>query len=472
VQPENFRFGGGASTTILHPVVLTALLLIVLLVLLLRRKYVIVPVLLGTFLIPQGQQFVLAGYHLFVLRIIILSALVRMMFSKRPSEGHRLAGGFNLIDKFFILWVSFHAVAFMLLYHVAGAVVNQVGYLWDGLGAYIALRFLIQDEEDVIKATKCFAVLAVILGVCMVREQLTGLNIFGSLGGVNQLSEVRDGRIRSQAVFQHSLLAGTFGATMIPLMVYLWKSGKAKLLAVVGSIGATLMAITAFGSTPLMAWFAGIAAVFFWPFRRQMRKVRWAAVGLLICLMLLMKAPVWFLIARVGVMSASSSYHRAMLVDGFVRHFSDWWLLGSNNNETWGTDMWDTSNRYVEEGVTGGLAAFLCFLGVICLGFSRVGRAIKLTGDDRQKEWLLWLLGATMFAHTVAFFGISYFDQTSMTWFALLAMISAVTAPLLHQAPVLQENPAYPNPVLSRTPYRPPVPANARSKFLHHKFER
>ena len=37
----------------------------------------------------------------------------------------------------------------------------------------------------------------------------------------------------------------------------------------------------------------------------------------------------------------------------------------------------------------------------------------------------MWALGSALFAHVVSFFGISYFDQTIVAWYALLAMISA-----------------------------------------------
>ena len=46
-------------------------------------------------------------------------------------------------------------------------------------------------------------------------------------------------------------------------------------------------------------------------------------------------------------------------------------------------------------------------------------------------EWLLWLIGVALFSHCVGFFGISYFDQTRFAWYALLAIISAATAPRL-----------------------------------------
>jgi hypothetical protein len=40
------------------------------------------------------------------------------------------------------------------------------------------------------------------------------------------------------------------------------------------------------------------------------------------------------------------------------------------------------------------------------------------------------MLGVTLFTHVVAFLGITYFDQTRVIWFALLAMIAAATVPV------------------------------------------
>jgi hypothetical protein len=130
-----------------------------------------------------------------------------------------------------------------------------------------------------------------------------------------------------------------------------------------------------------------------------------------------------------------------MLVDQFISHFGDWWLIGTNDNQKWGgegSDMWDTSNRYVEEGETGGFAAFACFLGIIYLGFARLGIARRRASNDRKKEWLVWLLGCAFFAHSTAFFGVSYFDQTQVAWLLLLAMIAAATTgPWSNRAPGL-----------------------------------
>jgi hypothetical protein len=428
MEPERWRFGGGATETVLHPLVLLAMLLAAIAMLCLPRRFRIATFLFATILIPSGQQILVAGVHVFIYRLIVLTGCIGIIIAKkRPASV--LAGGWNSIDKAFLLYVFCHVAAFCLLYSDAAAVINQIGYIWDYVGGYIVLRYLIRNEGDATTAIKCFAYLAVILAVCMVREQVTGQNAFGLLGGVRLVSQVRDGRIRSEGVFQHAILAGTFGATLMPLLLWLWKAGKAKGLSFCGVVASAVMVLTTACSTPLMAYGAGILGICFWPFRRRMRIVRWGLVIVLVALSLAMKAPVWALIERIDLVPGSSSYHRYQLVDQFIRHFGDWWLLGTKFNAAWGNEMIDTSNAYVEEGTGGGIFALICFLAMITCCFYRLGTARKAArGFDPSRDWLFWLLGASLFAHIIAFFGIFYFDQTRVAWFALLAMVSAATS--------------------------------------------
>jgi hypothetical protein len=431
-DPTHWRFGGGAAETVLHPIVLVAMLVTIILLLLLPRKYMVVPFLLAIFLVPLGQHILLGGLHVFVFRLIVLSGWARLLWTKLTKKGGPFSGRWNSVDTAFLLWVIFHVTALTLLYQEKAAVINQVGYLWDYVGAYLLLRFMIQDEQDVNRAIRCFAAIAAILAVCMARERLTGQNIFGLLGGVRLIPQVRDGWIRSQAVFQHPILAGTFGATLLPLFVLLWKCSKSKVLAVVGVTSSMLMALLSASSTALMGVGSAILAVCFWPFRRRMRTLRWGILLTVVGLHLVMKAPVWFLIGRISLIPDSSSYHRAQLVNQFILHFKDWAFLGAKSNAEWGNEMIDTSNQFVEEGESGGLIAFVFFLAVIWRSFGRVGKARgAVEGNDQRSEWYLWLLGAALFSHVIAFFGIFYFDQLKVAWFALLAMISAAAAPFI-----------------------------------------
>jgi hypothetical protein len=447
------KFGGGATGTILHPAVLVALLLAIVLFFVLPRKHVIVPVLVSMFLIPLGQQFVIGTVHLFVCRILILMAFIRALGSKVPKQQSNYAGGWNSIDTAFTCYVLITSAATMMLYPDAGALVNQIGYLWDYLIGYLLLRSLIRNENDTYLAIKCFAGLMVLLAVAMVVEQVKMVNVFGLLGGVAPVPEIREGKVRSQAVFQHALTAGTFAATAIPLFFLLWKNGKAKAFSIVGIVAATVMTFATQTSTSLLTYAAGILSVFLWPIRKKMKTLYWGLAAVLVGLQLVMKAPVWFLIARIDLTGSSSSYHRAELIDQFVNHFSSWWLVGTKDAATWGWYMWDAQNMYVSVGEAGGLIALIFYIVVIWRSFAKLGAARK-QATNKNQEWLIWLLGAALFANVVAFLGVNYFDQSRMAWFALIAMICACTAPILKPGLVLK-------PVDGRTDLQIPVTYDA-----------
>jgi hypothetical protein len=470
VQPENLKFGGGSAESTLHPAVLVAMLLAVLLIFLLRKKHVIVPVLFISFLVPLGQQFYVGGLHVFVLRVVILAALIRGMASMFFSKARGFYGGFNSVDTTFFLWTFFHVLAFLILFSFQSAVfANQLGFVWDILGGYLVMRFFIQEQEDIERVIRTFAFLATVLAICMLNERYRMENVFGYLGAMKIVPEMRDGLVRAQATFGHPLLAGTFGATLVPLFFWYWNSGKSKLVAVIGVLSATIMAVCASSSTPFLAYAAGIGAVFFWPFREHMRMIRWGVLIAVVALNTVMQAPVWFLISHISLFGSSSTDHRAYLVDLFIKHFSDWWLYGTNAAGTWGWDMWDTSNQYVAEGESGGLASFICFLVIIGLCFGRLGRARKAVEGDGKKEWAFWLLGCALFAHVIGFFGISYFDQSRMSWCALLVMIVAATVPYMATSKEKQaesETVVTPEVVVEKVPVHPWLGSPSRKNLV------
>jgi hypothetical protein len=158
--------------------------------------------------------------------------------------------------------------------------------------------------------------------------------------------------------------------------------------------------------------------------------IRWGILVALLFLSLVMKAPVWFLLARVDLVGGSSSYHRAMLMDQTIRHFGDWWLLGARNNQEWGWDMWDIQNEFIVQAFAGGLLALVLFIALVSKTLGRIGRARK-AAESRRQAWSLWLLGALMLSHVFAFFGADYFDQSRFWWYASLAIVSAATGPAL-----------------------------------------
>ena len=426
MSPEHLKFGSAGETTV-HPAVLVALLLAIVLILFLKRKYVVAPVLIMSLLVPLGQQVMAGSIHIHVIRIVLFASLLRMAVTKRSAQNTVLGGGWTTLDKVFLAWAICRALAFILLFREGGAVTNQAGFLLDSLGGFFVLRFLIQDQEDIERTIKVLGFVAVILAGGMLNEHFHHVNVWGYLGGARLIPEVRDGSLRAQGPFAHALLAGTFGATLLPLFAWMWIGGKSKIVAVVGVISSVTIAVMSASSTPVLALGAGIFGICMWPFRAYLRAFRWGIVATLVALQCVMKAPVWFLISHVDLVGGSSGYHRALLIDQFIRNFFDWWLVGTNDNGSWGWDMWDTCNQFVQEGESGGLITFVLFVTLIVICFKKIGNARKAAKGEGPREWFYWLLGTTMFAHVVAYFGIAYFDQTRMLWFAFLSIIVAST---------------------------------------------
>jgi hypothetical protein len=266
----------------------------------------------------------------------------------------------------------------------------------------------------------------------MMIEQATGYNSYVYLGGartaVREMLMAREYGFRALASFQHPILAGLFGAILFPLFLGLWWQRKNnRVSTVVGMIAATVIVMASLSSTPLMAYMAGIGALCLWPLRKQMRLLRWGIVLCLVSLHMVMNAPVWALIARMNVISGSDSWHRYYVLDQFINRFGEWYLLGTRDNWSWGEGMWDITNQYVGVGLSTGLLPFIFFTAILVYGFKYLGRARRSFEGNKNKELWFWALSAALFSNVVGFFGIAYFDQTQVAWYALLAMIAAVT---------------------------------------------
>ena len=427
------RIGGGPSETVLNPVVAAVVLAAIVLMWTLRRRFVIVPFLAAAILIPMDQVLVVGSLHFQMIRLLILSGWMRMFVIAKPSGMPLLSGGWTPIDQVFGVGAAFVAINGVFLLGGVSAIPNQAGTLYTTLGCYVLLRFFIRDLKDVEIALSTFAYLAAVIAVVMIVEQATGRNPYSMLGGFRAAATgtlmERDNRFRAMACFSHPILAGTFGAALFPLFLGLWLRGKRfRLTAITGVCASTIITLAADSSTPLLAFASVVAGMLLWTLRNKMQLIRRSIVVVLVGLHLYMKAPVWALIARADVISGSSSYHRYQLVDQCIRHFGDWWLIGTTQNAEWGWDMWDLANQYVSTAESSGLIPLVCFVASIMYVFRAVGMARRRAAATRREQWFVWTLGVGMLAHIIAFFGITYFDQTQVIWYAFLAIVIVATA--------------------------------------------
>jgi hypothetical protein len=334
-----------------------------------------------------------------------------------------------------------HAGTFILLFKDAGAVAYQAGFMLDACGSYILFRYLIRNQEDLLRVTKVLALVAVSLAICMGYEYLTHVNVFSYISSSPIVPWIRNGKVRAQGIFANSITAGVFGATLFPLFYWLVKNRKTRLFGAFGIAASSVIAVTSMSSTAILAYIAAILALFLWPFRSYARQIRWGILFTVLALALVMKAPVWFIIARVDFVGGHA-WDRAALIDAAVRHFSDWWLLGTKSNASWGADTWDACNQFVYEATSGGLATCIAFISILSFAFGCIGKARKRVEGIRNQEWFFWCMGAALFAHVIGFWGVDYFDVIRIWWYVFLAMITAATT--VTKAPVAKElKPAY-----------------------------
>ncbi|MBZ5586398.1 MAG: hypothetical protein LAQ30_30265, partial [Acidobacteriia bacterium] len=167
------------------------------------------------------------------------------------------------------------------------------------------------------------------------------------------------------------------------------------------------------------ACLGGFVGLSLWSIRAHMRKVRWGIVLTILALAVVMKAPIFYIIAKVDFVGGHG-WDRAFLVDQFVQHLSDWWLVGTDQNGTWSHGTWDRCNQYVAEAASGGVITLGLFIALISRGFGIAGRARKRSSG--KQAWLAWCIGSALFAHVVAFQGVSYWDQMKVPWLLFLAM--------------------------------------------------
>lgn len=425
--PVGKRSFGAGGVGLLNPFAAALLVIAVLCMWFLPRRYALVPFVLVAILFPLEQEIVVLGLHFMLLRIAILAAWLKLVSQAVPVR-KLVPGRLVAIDKLILLWVTCGAVTYTILWADLGALVVKIGFLFNALGCYFLFRHYLQSPTEQRRLMRTFAIISAIIAVLMTVEQVTGHNLLSIFGSPAEAA-IRNGRIRSQASFAHSITAGVCGAILLPLFVGLWQDRKSRVFGALGIASATIMTITSASSTPVAAYLAGIVGLAAWRFRKRMQLVRRGTVAVLVFLQIVMKAPVWALIGRIDFAGGSTGWHRFMLVDQFIHRFGEWWLIGTRDNGEWGLNMADTVNWYVSSGISGGLVGFMLFIGIIVYGFKGVGRSLaKLPRRTASEGFSTWCLGASLFAGMISFFGITLFDQSVVVWYALLAMIAGASA--------------------------------------------
>jgi hypothetical protein len=399
--------------------------------LVLPRRYAFAPVIVAGCYMTLGQALLIAGLHFYLLRVLIVFGLIRVLLRGELS-GLRPNG----IDGVLIANLLVSTFLFVLFDGTNATLIGRLGAAYDAIGAYILVRASVRSVDDALAVVKACAVIVIPLAVPFIMEFVSGRNVFAPLGGLPLLSEIRNGRVRSQGPFRHPILAGTFGATAMPMFVGLLVSGKAnRLLATLATISATIIVFTSGSSGPICAFALGTVGLLIWPCRKTMRSIRWGILLVLLGLAVVMKQPVWFLIARVSDLSGGGGWYRSGLIDAAVRHFDEWWLIGTGYTAHWmgtgsneGSNSADIVNEFVFQGVNGGVLALFLFVWLIVKCFKTIGTTLRTPGYSSGTQFVIWSLGCGLVSHIASFFSVSYFDQIIIFWYLLIGLIVAVAS--------------------------------------------
>ncbi len=424
--------------------------ILAMLVVALSRRGAAFAMLASACFLTEGQPLDVLGFHFTAWRFVMLAGLLRVI-----SRGELSRVRWNKVDRIFAAYTLVIAAICVVRLGTSKELIFQLGNLYNAC-CYLVFRSLLREEFEGLRLLPGIALMLIPLCALLLLESFTGKNLYSAFGGVYEISWVRSGHVRAEGPFRNPITAGAFGATLALLFATaLFARLRPRLPLLLGSVLSVLIVMCARSSGPFLGMILGFVAFACWPLRRHVRAIRWALVGGLVALQLIMKAPVWFLLDRVSGLVGGGGYHRAFLIDQFVNHFDRWWLIGTQHTSDWfayrlpiyGTA--DLTNRFVADGVYGGLLGLGLSIWLVVRCFGRVGTALRANaGRHPTTERLAWGLGATLVGSVGILFSITYFDQMQLVWLYFLATLAGLQAsPRAH--------PAVPN--RASKPVQPPV---------------
>lgn len=391
------------------------------------RSWAPLPLLVGTCYMTLGQGIEIGPFSFTVIRILIAVGVLRVML-----RGEHLAGKMMALDWIMVAWGAWAVCSSVFHKSPVEALVFRMGAAYNTLGIYFLIRVFCEKPADIVQLIKITALLLVPVALEMIREHATGRNMFSFLGGVPPEVVVRNDRLRAQGPFAHAILAGTVGAVCFPLMIGIWRQHPVP--ARVGLIACLVMILACNSSGPILAVMVSILGLVLWRWRHLTRQMRIAAVVGYVLLELVMKAPAYYLIARIDLTGGSTGWHRARLIESSIEHLGEWWFAGTDvtrhwmpTGVSWSQDHTDIVNQYLIYGVWGGLPLMALFIAALWTGFAYVGQTLRLaTATSQEEQFLIWTLGAALLGQAASCISVSYFDQSFLFLYLNLAAIGSL----------------------------------------------
>jgi hypothetical protein len=188
--------------------------------------------------VPMDQQILVGAFHFNSTRIALLAGFVRVIV-----RGEYRALTLTGIDKALVAYVVAVTGISILREGTMSEVVFCFGKDYDMVLSYFVCRCLLPAYQDMKAAILSLAWLIVPLAILLVPEMRTGHNFFAVMG-VHDEGEARHGFMRAQGPFLTPILAGVFGATLLPLFIGLYPGAKRRLLLLTGMGASASIAVS------------------------------------------------------------------------------------------------------------------------------------------------------------------------------------------------------------------------------------
>jgi hypothetical protein len=385
------------------------------LLLALPRRFFLFPFIMAACFVPMNQTLVFLSLDFTILRLLVLFGFLRLFLRGEKRNLH-----WHSFDKLIFFWVVVGSAVYTVQWASLGAFINRTGFMFDCLGMYWLFRQAIQTWDDIFQASTIFAFFALVTVPLVTWEGIQHTSFFSLFGDV--VGEFHRGRYRAAGPFSHYIILGCFWATLLPLFYACIKAGHRTALFSMALLAALANIYFSASSTPILTV---VAIILFWglyPFRGYGKVIFLGACCALFFLHLIMKAPVWHLIARVNVFGGSTGWHRYFLFDNFINHASEWFYLGTQSTSHWGWGQEDITNQFVLQGVRGGIVTLLIFI-VLVYNAVKIPGSMSLENIAPSAKWVSWGICVTMLGHFVTFWGISYFGQIDMVLYLTFAFV-------------------------------------------------
>jgi hypothetical protein len=393
----------------------------------LPRKWAVLPMIIGACYMTLDQKIDIGAASLTMLRILIIAGFIRVVI-----RNEKIANPGNMLDYTILAWSMWAMFSGFYHYDPLRELIFRIGIVGDACGIYFLVRILCGTLEDFVFWLKILSIALIPVALEMIYEQVTAHNLFSIFGGVPESPRVREGRLRAQGPFAHSILAGTVAAILLPLMFSLVKIKKE--LAYAGIVACSVMIITCSSSGPILTAAAGLSVLPLWYFKNDLKKLRYSAVIGYILLGFIMEDPPYYIMARIDITGGSTGWHRARLIRSSLEHLKEWWLWGTDYTRhwmptgvSWSPDHTDITNQYIKMGVIGGLPLTIIYIISLWVAFKNIGKIMKHSPVTMLREiYPLWGAAAALFAITITGLSIAFFDQSVFFLYMILGVSASV----------------------------------------------